>query len=55
MPDNEICLRKKEQFIKKNIQVLETNEMKVLRKIVDETKMDRIRSQKSDNPAVSNN
>ena len=34
--------------------MLESNEVKVLRKIVDKTKICRIRSQQSDNPAVPN-
>ena len=33
--------------------MLEANEMKVLRKIVDKTKINRIRSQQSENTAVS--
>ena len=34
--------------------MLEANEMKILTKTVDKTKIDRSRNNKSDNPAVSN-
>jgi len=35
-------------------QIFEANEMKLLRKIVGKTKIGRIRSNKSENPAASN-
>ena len=43
-PDYDICTRNKERNIKTR-QILEANEMNVLRKIVGKTKVDRIRSQ----------
>ena len=45
MPDYDIRTRNKGKNIKKTKQMLEANEMKVLRKIVGKTKIDRIRSQ----------
>ena len=43
-PDYEICTRNKERK-KKERKMLEANEIKVLRKVVGKTKIDRIRSQ----------
>jgi hypothetical protein len=53
MHDYDICTRKKGRNIKEIIQILEENEMKVLRKIVGKTKIEK-EANKSENPAVSN-
>ena len=46
MPDYDIFTRNKNRNIfKKNRQIFEENEMKILRKIVCKTKIDRTRSQ----------
>ena len=50
-PDNYICLRDKNGDIKN--QMLEANKMNELKKIVGKTKLERLRSHKSENPEVS--
>ena len=44
-PDYNIFTRKKGRNIRKNSQMLEANDVKILRKIVGKTKIDRIGSQ----------
>ena len=38
MPDYDICIRSRDRNIKKNRQVLEANEMKVLKKVAKQNK-----------------